>query len=93
MEKGLRWLVPVGRSGWSIAAGYLTLLSCVPFIGLPFGIAALVTGILGLRAASRQRRLGGRGRALFGVIVGGITVVVNALGLVALLISKTGGAR
>src|SRR6516165_5801187 len=45
----LKWVVPVDRSGWAIAAGYLGLLSCFPFVGLLCGIGAVVTGWLALR--------------------------------------------
>ncbi len=30
-DPGVRWLLPVGRSGWAIAAGYLGLFSFVCF--------------------------------------------------------------
>lgn len=84
-ERGLEWLVPIGRSGWSIAAGYLGLLSCIPFIGVVLGILAIATGILGLRHASRDREIGGRGRAIFGIVLGGINIVVNSILIVALI--------
>ena len=70
--------MPVGRSGWAIASGYLGLLSCFPFVGLPCGIFAVVTGILALRASARNPRVGGRGRAIFGIIAGSIAGLANA---------------
>ena len=43
-DAGVRMLIPVGRSGWAIAAGYLGLFS---LILLP-GPLALLCGILGI---------------------------------------------
>src|SRR5262249_26728234 len=42
-DPGIRMLLPVGRSGWAIAAGYLGLISvlCIP------SPLALIAGILG----------------------------------------------
>jgi len=64
-------LLPVGRSGWAIAAGYADLFSFV-FIGAPF---ALVFGILGVREIRKTRDSDqpkhGMGRAIFGIVAGG----------------------
>ena len=78
-EEGLQWLVPIGRSGWAIAAGYCGLLSCFPFVGLLFGVLGVVTGILALRACKRDPRLGGRGRAILGILAGAIAGLGNLL--------------
>jgi hypothetical protein len=75
-DEAVKWLIPVDRSGWAIAAGYLGLLSFFPFIGLLFGIAAVITGILALHSTSRHRRLGGQGRAIFGIVAGGLFTLV-----------------
>jgi hypothetical protein len=64
----LRYLVPVGRSGFAIAAGYLALFSVL----IVPGPLALVCGLLGLRSIARRPELLGRGRAWFGIVAGGI---------------------
>jgi hypothetical protein len=84
----IKWLVPTDRSGWAIAAGYLGLLSCFPLVGLLFGSAAVATGILALRHCKRDPNLGGRGRAIFGIIAGSILTLMNLLLVVGLIISK-----
>jgi hypothetical protein len=66
-EPGMRLLLPVGRSPWAIAAGYLGLLSFGVF---PLGPFALGTGIMALRDLKGKPKLGGRGRAWLGVIGG-----------------------
>jgi hypothetical protein len=75
------WLVPVGRSGWAIAAGYLALFS-VLIVFAPF---ALVCGVMALRSIKKNPGLGGKGRAWFGIIMGGLVSAVIVIGLIASL--------
>lgn len=65
-DAGMRVLLPVGRSGWAIAAGYLGLFSVLGIFG-PF---ALICGIMALREMKRKPQLHGAGRAWFGIIMG-----------------------
>jgi hypothetical protein len=51
------------------------ILACVPFVT---GIAAIVTGILGLKKAS-DPRVGGRGLAITGLVLGVLSVLFWAL--------------
>jgi hypothetical protein len=81
-DPALRFVLPVGRSGLAIAAGYLGLLSPI-VIFAPF---ALIVGILALRDLARSPGRLGRGRAWFGVIAGGLFTVL----LVALLAAAAG---
>jgi hypothetical protein len=83
-------LLPIGRSGWAIVAGYLGLLSCIPLVGLVFAIAAIVTGFLALRDCQRNPELGGRGRAMFGIIVGSLVLVLQIVGIAASLGPRLG---
>ncbi len=73
----LSWLVPVGRSGWAIASGYLGLFSILPLIGLPFGLGAVITGILAIRSIQQHSKLTGLGRAWFGIIMGSLTMLLQ----------------
>jgi hypothetical protein len=75
--QALSWLIPIGRSGWAIAAGYLGLLSILPCIGLPFSVAAVVTGILAVASINRHPKLTGLGRAWFGIVVGTLTFLLQ----------------
>lgn len=77
-DAGMRMLLPVGRSGWAIASGYLGLISvlCLP---APF---ALITGILAIREIKRDSKKHGMGRAVFGIIMGSLGLV----GLILLVI-------
>ncbi len=66
----MRLLLPVGRSGLAIAAGYLGLFS---FVILPAPIC-LVVSIMAIRDIRRSRHSGrpkyGMGRAVFGLVMG-----------------------
>ncbi len=79
----MRLLLPIGRSGWAIAAGYLGLVS-VLLVPAPF---ALGCGIMALRhiAASKHspRPLHGRGRAIFGIIAGFLGTAVLVISIVS----------
>jgi hypothetical protein len=81
-DAGMRMLLPVGRSMWAIAAGYLGLIS-VLLIPAPF---AVLTGILAIRDMRRNPKLHGMGRAIFGLVMGG-------LGTVGLVFAAIGMAR
>jgi Domain of unknown function (DUF4190) len=67
---GMRMLLPVGRSGWAIAAGYLGLFGLVV---LPAPLA-LIISIVAIRDIRKSKGTAspkyGMGRALFGLVVG-----------------------
>jgi hypothetical protein len=78
-DAGMRMLLPVGRSGWAIAAGYLGLFS-VLMIPAPF---ALLCAIMGIRSIRRDKNVHGMGRAIFGLIMG----LVGTIGLIVMLVA------
>lgn len=69
-DAGMRMLLPVGRSGWAIAAGYLGIFS---LILLPAPIAVLIS-IIAIRDVLRSKNdphpKRGLGRAIFGLVMG-----------------------
>ena len=78
-DPALRMLLPVGRSGYAIAAGYLGLLA--PFlVTAPF---ALLFGILAIRDIRRHPEKSGMGRAILGIVAGGLVLAFWAVILVA----------
>jgi len=81
-DPAMRILLPVGRSGWAIAAGYLGLFS-VLLIFAPF---ALVCGILALFDLKRNPKKCGKGRAIFGIVMG----VLGTFGLLAAIVNWWG---
>jgi len=75
-----RMLLPVGRSGWAIAAGYLGLFS---LLALPAPLA-LLTGVLAVVDIRRHPEKHGMGRAVFGIIMGALGSILLVAFLVAL---------
>lgn len=70
----MRMLLPVGRSGYAIAAGYLGLVS-VLVIPAPL---AVIFGILAIRDIKYNPHKHGMGRAIFGIIMGAIFTLLYA---------------
>jgi len=62
----VRMLLPVGRSGWAIAAGYAGLFA------LTCGLApvALILGIVAIYDLKKHPEKHGMGRAIFGLVMG-----------------------
>ncbi len=78
-------MIPVGRSGWAIAAGYCGLLGLFPICGIPFVLGGWVTGLVALNHLKTNPKLLGAGRAWFGIISGGVIgLIINVLTLVGL---------
>jgi hypothetical protein len=63
-EAWMRWLLPVGRSGYAIAAGYLALFSLIPFVGY----LALLFAALGIWDLRAHREKSGWGRVIFALV-------------------------
>jgi len=85
-DPALSWLIPIGRSGWAIAAGYLALFSIFPLIGLPFSLGAVISGILAVRSIRQHSKLTGLGRAWFGIVMGCLTLFLQ-LAMIAAVIT------
>jgi len=83
-DAGIRMLIPVGRSGWAIAAGYLGLFS---FVVLPAPIA-LVVALISISDIRKHPEKHGMGRAIFGLVMGILGTVALAFGLVAMAIGR-----
>ena len=79
---GLNLLLPIGpQSGMAIAAGYLGLFGLlIPLLA----IAGLVLGILALRDIKAHPEKRGKGRAITGIVCGGLWTIA----VLILLISR-----
>jgi hypothetical protein len=86
-DAGMRMLLPVGRSGWAIASGYLGLLSLFPIIGALFGIGAVITAFVAFSDIKRNPERHGMGRAIFGLIAGGLGALGWGIALIAMIAS------
>jgi hypothetical protein len=75
---GMRMLLPVGRSGLAIAAGYAGLFS---LIVLPAPLALLL-GILAVQDIRRNPKKHGMGRAIFGIVTGALGTILILIMLI-----------
>jgi hypothetical protein len=82
-DAGMRWLLPVGRSGWAIAAGYLGLFSVIPI----FAPIALIISIVAIRDIKKHPERHGMGRAIFGLVMG----ILFSFGLCAIIVAVATG--
>jgi hypothetical protein len=71
-------ILPVGRSGWAIAAGYLGLIS-VALIPAPL---AVICSIIALVHLKKNPELHGMGRAIFGLVMGVLGTIVLLIALI-----------
>lgn len=80
-DAGMRMLIPVGRSLWAIAAGYLGLFSvlCLP---APLALLAGIMAIYDIKAHPDRH---GMGRAIFGIVMGAIGTLGLGFALIGLL--------
>lgn len=74
----MRLVLPVGRSPWAIAAGYLGLFGLL-IVPAPL---ALIAGLLAVRDIRRNPHKHGMGRAVFGIVVGALGTVLLILMIV-----------
>ena len=75
----------------ALIAYYLGILSGLPFIGLPIGIAAFVLGIMGLKDRKRNPVIKGSAHAWIGIGCGGLFTLFWGLVIVAMIISLVAG--
>ena len=80
----MRIVLPVGRSLWAIAAGYVGLFS-VLLIPAPL---ALLLGVVAIIDIKRHPKKHGMGRAIFAVVMGVLFTV-----LLAIIVARTVSAR
>lgn len=82
-DAGIRLLIPVGRSGWAIAAGYLGLFSLV-LIPAPISVIVSILAIRDIRRSKLTAKVKhGMGRTIFGLVMG----ILGTLALGAIVIS------
>ena len=70
----------------ALIAYYLGVFSLIPCLGIPLAVAALVLGVLGLRARKRNPEIKGSAHAWIGIIAGGFMLFLQVAGLVAVAV-------
>ena len=71
----------------ALIAYYLGIVSGLPLIGLPFGVAAFVLGILGLKARKRNPVIKGSAHAWIGIGCGGFFAVLWVIMIIGIITS------
>ena len=66
MDPAMAWVMPVGRSGWAISAGYAGLFALV-VVPAPL---ALVLGLVAVWDLRKHPEKKGWGRTIFGLVTG-----------------------
>jgi hypothetical protein len=78
----------------ALIAYYLGIFSGLPLVGLPFGVAAVILGILGLRDRNRNPVIKGSVHAGIGIGCGTIfTLLWGAVVVMMIVAAITGGNR
>ena len=80
--------IAVGRQNKNLATAslYLGILSIVMFccnLGIPLGMAAMITGFFGIKKINTgPQHYGGEGLAIIGMVLGGVGFFLTVLGLI-----------
>jgi hypothetical protein len=61
----------------ALAGYYCGFVALIPALGLPFAIAAITFGILGLRRAARYPEAKGMVHAIIGIVLGMLSLACN----------------
>jgi hypothetical protein len=78
-DKLLEYVLPINRSGFAIAAGYLAFFNLLIITAPVTGTLSILFGVLGLRNIKQHPGRLGKGRAWFGIISGGIALFILIL--------------
>ena len=71
-------LIPY-KNPHALIAYYLGIVSLLPIIGVPFGIASIILGIIGLRKRSQNPVIKGSVHALIGIVLGCCSLLCGGL--------------
>ena len=86
-DRAMRMLLPIGRSGLAIAAGYAGLFAVLI---LPAPIA-FVLGVLAVWDIRRNPEKHGMGRAVFGLVMGALGTAILVVMIVVLVLALMHG--
>jgi hypothetical protein len=86
-DAGMRMLIPVGRSGWAIAAGYLGLFSVLGCVA-PISIIISIIAIRDIKAHPDRH---GMGRAIFGLVMGILGTGILVMMVIGMMAGRPSG--
>ncbi len=79
-------LIPY-KNPHALIAYYLGIIACLPVIGIPFGIASLTLGIIGLRKRKANPVIKGSVHAIIGILGGIFSLLCGGVMIVALIMA------
>jgi uncharacterized protein DUF4190 len=88
-DEAVKWLIPVKQNIWAFLAGYAGIVS---LFFPPAGLVAIFLGIYGYRQIARNPGERGKGRAIFGIVAGGIGLLGCAI-IVGIVLFKSHSIR
>ena len=66
---------------------YMGIFSIIPFLGIPLGLAALITGFVGLAKVREEPEVKGKVHAWVGIIAGGIMFLIHGAVVVTMALA------
>ena len=81
------------KNASALLAYYLGLFSCIPYLGLPMAVVALVLGVKGLKAVRRDPKAHGTAHAWVGLVCGTIGLLFNLLMTIGLVVAIIGSRQ
>ena len=76
---GLRFVLPIGCTGWAIASGYCGLFSLIPVLGILLALLSIIFGILAIVVIRHNPHKHGVARIVIGWIFSILSLVGHAL--------------
>ena len=77
----------------ALIAYYLGIISLLPIIGVPFGLASVILGIMGLSRRKKNPVIKGSVHAWIGIVFGSLSLFCGTGLLVAMIVGAVGSAR
>lgn len=75
----------------ALIAYYLGIVALLPLVGMPFGIASIILGIIGLRRRQKNPAIKGSVHAIIGILGGVVSLLCGGFAVFSLIFSLTRG--
>ncbi len=83
-------LIPY-KNPHALVAYYLSIVSMLPLIGIPFGIASIILGFMGLNRRKQNPVIKGSVHAWIGIVLGGLSLTCWSGVIVMMIVGAAGG--